>query len=223
MEITWLGHAAFELRGKSQTIYIDPVAMEYGGAQTKRLFEDAEPADIILLTHHHTDHCNPDSFKRMRTASTIVVGPHACKDKVRGLLQEIEPGATLTFGSTTIRAVHAYNTARQREPGVPFHPKGVGVGYVVTMDGHSVYHTGDTEPCAEMAEISGVDVVLAPVDDHYTMSPEEAVRCAATVRAQYFIPMHFFDTEVQRIIAAAKGEPGVTLRMLDVGESLTLG
>jgi L-ascorbate metabolism protein UlaG (beta-lactamase superfamily) len=222
MDITWLGHAAFQLRGESQTVYIDPVAMDYGGAQTRQLFESAEPADIILLTHHHTDHCNPESFKRMRTASTIVVGPHACKDKVRGLLQEIEPGGTLTIGSTTIRAVHAYNIVRQREPGVPFHPKGAGVGYVVTIDGHAIYHAGDTEPIPEMADINGVEVILAPVDDHYTMSPEEAVQCASTVGARYFVPMHFFDTPVARVLAAATAAQGVALRMLDVGESLRL-
>jgi len=222
MEITWLGHAAFRLRGQSQTVYIDPVRMEYCGARTKALFDSAEPADIILLTHHHTDHCNPDSFARMRRPATIVIGPRGCSDKVRGLVQTIGPGETVTVGGVSVRATHAYNVSRQRTPGTPFHPQGMGVGYIVTMDGHTVYHAGDTEPIPELGGIGPVDVALLPVDDHYTMAPEEALQCARMVQAARVIPMHFFDTPVERILAAAGAMPDLNVQVLDVGETLTL-
>lgn len=222
MDITWLGHAAFRLRGQGQTIYIDPVDMEYSGARAKHLFDAPEPADIILLTHHHTDHCNPDSFKRMRTPATIIVGPRGCADKVKGLVQEVKPGTTVTLGVTPVRVVHAYNIVRQREPGIPFHSRGSGVGYIVTLDGHTIYHSGDTEPIPEMAEIDGVDVALLPVDGHYTMTPEEAFQCAATVKAKVVIPMHFFDTPVERVLAAAAAAHSTSVHVLEVGESLTL-
>ncbi len=222
MEIMWLGHAAVRLQGSSQTIYIDPVAMEYTGARAKHLFDAPEPADIILVTHEHTDHCNPDSFKRMRTAATIVVGPAGCKDKVRGLLQQIAPGQTLTFGSTTVRAVPAYNVKREREPGVPFHPRGLGVGYIVTVDGVTVYHAGDTEPVPELADAGPVDVALVPVDGQYTMSPEEAMQCATAVKARQVIPMHYFDTPVSSVLAAATATQSSGVHVLEVGETMTL-
>ncbi len=222
MDITWLGHAAFRLKGQGQTIYIDPVDMEYSGARAKHLFDNPEPADIILLTHHHTDHCNPDSFKRMRTPATIVVGPKGCTDKVRGLIQEIEPGMTLTLSGTTIRAVDAYNINRHREPGVPFHPKGIGVGYVVTLDGRTVYHSGDTEPIPEMNEIHGVDVALLPVDGHFTMTPEEALICASMVKAKVVIPMHFFEMPMIRLMSATSVPSGIQLHVLEVGETYSV-
>ncbi len=193
--------------------------MEYSGAKAKHLFDSTEPADIILLTHHHTDHCNPDSFKRMRTPATIIVGPKGCRDKVRGLVQEVEPGKTLTFGGTTVQTVYAYNITRHREPGVPFHPRGSGLGYIVTLDGHTVYHSGDTEPIPEMNDIAGVDVALLPVDGHFTMTPEEAMQCASMVKAKVVIPMHFFDTPVVRLLSATDVPPGVELHVMDVGET----
>lgn len=223
MDITWLGHAAFRLTGQSQTVYIDPVEMEYCGARAKRLFADPLPANIILLTHHHTDHCNPESFARMRTPSTVIVGPRGCCDKVRGLVQEISPGGTSTLGGATIQAVYAYNIRRQRSPGTPFHPRGMGVGYVVTLDDHTVYHSGDTEPVPEMQGLGPVDVALLPVDGHYTMSPEEALQVAATVGARTVIPMHYFDTPVGDVLSAATASQRSGVHVLEVGETFTLG
>jgi L-ascorbate metabolism protein UlaG (beta-lactamase superfamily) len=222
MDIMWLGHAAVRIKGQTQTVYIDPVEMEYSGAGVKHLFEAPEPADIILLTHHHTDHCNPDSFKRMRTPATVVVGPTGCSEKVRGLVQDIAAGDTLTIGGVTVHAVSAYNVSRQRSPGTPFHPQGTGVGYVVTIDNRTVYHSGDTEPVPEMEGIGPVDVALLPVDAQYTMSPEEAMVSAQRVRARMVIPMHFFDTPVERVLAAAAAAQFANVQVLEVGEEVTL-
>jgi len=222
MDITWLGHAAFRLTGKSQTIYIDPVEMEYCGARAKRLFVDPASADIILLTHHHTDHCNPESFTHMRTHATVIIGPAACSDKVKGLMQQIRPGDTVNVGGATIQAVHAYNIKRQRSPGTPFHPRDTGVGYVVTLDGITVYHAGDTEPVPEMDQVGPVDVALLPVDDHYTMSAAEAFESAKRVKARMVIPMHYFDTAIGDVLSAATAAQYSSVNVLQVGETLTL-
>ena len=54
--------------------------------------------------------------------------------------------------------VPAYNIKHERSPGVPYHPKGRGNGYVVTMTGMRVYLAGDTENVPEMKNLSGVEV-----------------------------------------------------------------
>jgi L-ascorbate metabolism protein UlaG (beta-lactamase superfamily) len=158
----------------------------------------------------------------MRTPATVIIGPRGCSDKVRGLVQEVNPGDTVTIGGVTVRAVYAYNVTRQRSPGTPFHPRGTGVGYIVTIDNHTVYHSGDTEPIPEMDGLGPVDVALLPVDDHYTMSPEEALQCATMVKAVTVIPMHYFDTPVERVLAAAAAAQSTNVRVLEVGESLAL-
>ncbi len=218
MEITWLGHAAFRLKGGGKTLYIDPVEMAYCGVRTKHVFEGLEPADIILLTHDHTDHCNPGSLQPLRTPSTITVGPESCREKLGTLVHVLNPGDSTSVGTVAIRAVYAYNIKRERAPGSPFHPRGSGVGYLLTIDGRTVYHAGDTEPVPEMDGLGPVDVALLPVDGHYTMSPEEAMQCAATVKATTVVPMHFFETPLERVLAAATAYPGINVQALDIGE-----
>ncbi len=218
MEITWLGHAAFRLKGSGRTIYIDPVPMEYCGASVKHLFDTLEPADIILLTHEHMDHCSPQAISSLRTPATIIVGPEACREKLKLDVQAVAAGTTMNLGPIGIHAVHAYNLLRQRAPGTPFHPKGHGVGYVVSAGHLTVYHAGDTEPIPEMQEYGPLDVALLPVDGHYTMSPEEALQCAMMVKATTAIPMHFFENAVEFVLAAAKAAAGVRLQVLEVGE-----
>lgn len=222
MNIKWLGHAAVKIAGGGSVIYIDPSEMPYLGQKAKSLMSRQEPADIVLVSHEHADHCSPDVIDRLRKPSTIVVGPPGCRPKLGTGLHEVSPGDTLTFGNVDIRVVEAYNVARHRSPGTPFHPRDTGVGYVVTIDGHSVYHAGDTEPIAEMETFGPVDVALLPVDDHYTMSPTEAIHSATLVKARAFIPMHYFEMHAETVLRAAKDAPGVHVVMLGLGESFEL-
>lgn len=221
MDITWLGHAGFRLKGNGRTVYIDPAPMEYCGTRVRNVFASLEPADVILLTHEHMDHCNPQAIGPLCTPSTLIIGPETCREKLKGAVQVISPGEATHIGPTGIQAVYAYNVARERAPGSPFHPKGTGVGYVLTLEEHSVYHTGDTELIPEMQEIGPVDIALVPVDGHYTMPPDEAMQCAATVRAGTAVPMHYFETPVERVLAAAKAQDGINVQVLEVGEQWT--
>jgi L-ascorbate metabolism protein UlaG (beta-lactamase superfamily) len=91
MRIQWLGHAAFKLSGAGQTIYIDPSRMEPLGPDVKQLFDHPEPADVILFTHDHPDHCNPDSFGKMLKADTMLVGPPDCRSKLGAGMHMVEP------------------------------------------------------------------------------------------------------------------------------------
>jgi len=222
MRIQWLGHAAFKLSGAGQTIYIDPSRMEPLGPEVKQLFDHPEPADVVLFTHDHADHCDPAPLAKMLKADTTLVGPLSCRSKLGLEMHTVEPGTRLTIGAATIRAVHAYNITRHRTPGNPFHPRGAGVGYLVTLEGHTVYHAGDTEPIPEMEDLGEVDVALLPVDGHYTMPPEEAMQAAATIRCGVVIPMHFFTTPGEDVVAAARECPNVRLRLLEPGDTYEL-
>ena len=156
----------------------------------------------------------------MLKPGAVLVGPSACSEKAGKDMRVVQAGDSLTVGPVTISAVTAYNIKRQRSPGVPFHPRGSGVGYVVTLGGRSVYHAGDTEPVPEMKDIGRVDVMLLPVDGQYTMSPDEAVQAAATIGGAALVPMHYFDTTVADVTTAAKAQPGVKLHFLKIGETL---
>jgi L-ascorbate metabolism protein UlaG (beta-lactamase superfamily) len=222
MKIQWLGHAGVKITGAGSVVYIDPSEMPYLGRKAREVMSRQEAGDVILVSHEHADHCSPEVIARLRKPSTAIVGPSSCRAKVGAGLHEVKPGDTLSFGNVSIRVVEAYNVARHRSPGTPFHPKGTGVGYIVTIDGKTVYHAGDTEPIQEMESIGPVDVALLPVDDHYTMSPAEALRGAALVRAGTMIPMHFFETGAESVLRAAKDAPDVHVAMLGLGEAFEL-
>jgi L-ascorbate metabolism protein UlaG (beta-lactamase superfamily) len=96
------------------------------------------------------------------------------------------------------------------------------VGYVVSLDGHTVYHAGDTEQVPEMKDVGRVEVMLIPVDGRFTMSAAEAAAAAASIGGALFVPMHYFDTTVADIKAAAKAQPGLKLRLVGIGETLEI-
>ncbi len=220
MRIQWLGHAAVKLSAEGHVVYIDPVQMDYIGGKASKFFSRPEPADVILFTHQHDDHCNPTWYKAMLKPGTALVGPADCREKAGKDMRVVQAGDSLNVGPVTIRAVAAYNIKRQRAPGVPFHARGSGVGYVVTLGGRSAYHAGDSEPVPEMKDVGRVDVMLIPIDGQFTMSPAEAVQVASTIGGATLVPIHYFTSTVADITTAAKAQPGLKLHLLQVGETL---
>ena len=222
MEVQWLGHAGIKVSSGGSTLYIDPSEMDYVGPEGRRLIAGLEPGDAILFTHGHDDHCATGTFKKLMKQSTVLAGPVGCSDKAGSALKVVAPGEEISVGPFAIKAVHAYNIKRERSPGTPFHPRGTGVGYIITADGKSVYHVGDTEPIPEMRDVGPVDVALIPVDGHFTMSADEAAQVALVVRAGVFIPMHYFNTTVEEAVAAAGHLEGVNMRTVALGRSYTV-
>ena len=128
--IKCLAHASFQIKTKDQVIYIDP-STKHTGLKAK----DLEPADLILVTHEHADHFDPDLLKKIRKFGSPIIGTPEIKKKMKGgIVWDLEAGQFMAIsGGIKVRAVPAYNIKRFRAPGQPFHPKGLGVGYILTM------------------------------------------------------------------------------------------
>jgi len=171
--IKWLGHAGFKIKGE-KVIYIDPF----------QIGED-EKADIILITHEHYDHCSPEDIAKIQKESTVFVTIDSCTSKLGGHIKTVKPGDELSIESVHIKAVPSYNIGKK------FHEKSTNkVGFIVTIDGESVYHAGDTDFIPEMKDIHA-DIALLPVSGTYVMTAEEAVRAAEAIKPEYVIPMHY--------------------------------
>jgi L-ascorbate metabolism protein UlaG (beta-lactamase superfamily) len=124
---------------------------------------------------------------KIRKPTTVIVGPADCRGSFGNAFKEISPGGSLTVGDIVVEAVPAYNTDKD------FHPKrSKWIGYIVTVDGVRVYHTGDTDEIPEMGQIK-TDVVLLPVGGTYTMTVPQAVKAAAKINAKVAVPMHCGD------------------------------
>ncbi|MCS6770035.1 MAG: MBL fold metallo-hydrolase [Candidatus Caldarchaeum sp.] len=183
VEITWLGHDAYLIK-KDKTIYIDPYKISSG-----------PPADIVLITHDHFDHLSLDDLKKITTDKTTIVAAKNCEHELKklgkGNVKYVSPGDSLQVEGVQVKAVHAYNVNKFREPGKVFHPREYGgVGYVVTVGGVSIYHAGDTDFIPEMKDVKA-DVALLPVSGTYVMTASEAVEAANVLKPAVAIPMHY--------------------------------
>ncbi|MCD6463905.1 MBL fold metallo-hydrolase [Candidatus Woesearchaeota archaeon] len=176
--VEWLGHASFFIKGEP-SIMLDPFKIS---RQVK--------ADIVLITHEHFDHCSVEDLEKVVTTETIIVCPPDCQSKLARVnvkeVLPISPGKTVSVKGVTIRAVPAYNTNK------PFHPKeNEWVGYVLTIDGVTIYHAGDTDLIPEMKELQNIDIAMLPVSGTYVMNAQEAAEAVKIIKPKIAIPMHY--------------------------------
>lgn len=173
-DLHWLGHDTFRLDRPKGPIYFDPYEMTGG-----------EPASIILISHDHFDHCVAEEVQKIMGPDTVVITESDCAAKLPGQVRTMKPGDELTVGEVVIKAVPAYNTNKD------FHPKDKNwLGFVVTVDGVSIYHAGDTDFIPEMEGLEP-DIALLPVSGTYVMTAAEAVEAAKAIRPKLAIPMHY--------------------------------
>lgn len=188
--IKWLSNQSwFKLTINNIIIHIDPVYYKTYEGVDKEL---TEKADIILITHSHYDHCEPETICKLIKPETIMAGPEACKEKIKSGLRVIKAGDTFDAGNISIRAVYAYNIGKH------YHPKGFGVGYVITADAKNIYHAGDTDNIPEMKELKNIDMALLPIGGTYTMDLMEAVEAAGIIKPKIVIPMHKLEANLEK-------------------------
>ncbi len=182
VKVHWLGHDSFVLQG-SRTVILDPF-------KAKGMYK----ADILLISHEHSDHLSPEDIRRFTDQGTTIVASKMCEGPLAPFSQEkkfVEPGVGIDVKGVHIEAIPAYNLNKYKAPGVFFHPKADGkVGYVVTLDGVRFYHAGDSDATPEMKAVD-VDVAFLPVSGTYVMTAEEAAEAARAMKVKVAVPMHF--------------------------------
>jgi L-ascorbate metabolism protein UlaG (beta-lactamase superfamily) len=199
LKIHWLGQSGFKIvcpagkdanagkggkTGKAgKVVYIDPYQIV-----------PREPADVIVITHDHFDHCSQDDVRRLIKSNTVIVTTKRCIAKLGRLdaqFIEIAPGLAFGVDDVKIEAVAAYNTNKFRAPGTVYHPKQDGnIGVILTIGGVRVYHAGDTDFTLEMKSVRA-DVAMVPVGGTYVMTADEAAEAVNTIKPEVVIPMHY--------------------------------
>jgi L-ascorbate metabolism protein UlaG (beta-lactamase superfamily) len=205
--VKWLGHASFEIKADDKTIYIDPYEGEY-----------KDKADLILVTHSHEDHCDTSKIKKIRKENTLVLAPADCASKIGGKVKSLKPGEKASLADITVEAVAAYNYKRFRSPGNPYHPKGFGVGYLIKIGDKTVYHAGDTDLIPEMRNLRNVYLALLPSGGTYTMDNPEAAEAALTIKPQFVIPIHRWNTNPGELKNSVEAKSKIKVILLKPGE-----
>lgn len=204
VEITLLKHGSLAISYRGLSIQVDPVIKL--GKETDYA-TDFPKADAILVTHEHYDHLDKAAIDALRKDETVMVTNANCK-KILGWGQALSNGKAMVFlQDVMLEAVPAYNTT---EGHTRFHPKGRDNGFVLTLDGLRIYIAGDTEDIPEMAELKDIDVAFLPVNQPYTMTPEQCIAAAKVINPKVLIPYHYGQTDVSGISAAL---PGMDVRI----------
>ena len=200
-----LVHASIRMEYDGQEIEIDPVTK----LGNKTIDYAAMPkANYIFVTHEHGDHFDKEALKQLSDEKTKLIMNKRCAE-MYGAGEIMENGQTATFDGIQVEAVPAYNTTEGR---TQFHPKGRDNGYILTIDGLRVYFAGDTEDIPEMASIKDIDIAFLPCNQPYTMTTEQLVKAAKTIKPKVLFPYHYGQTDVSGVPSQLKGD-GIDVRI----------
>lgn len=188
LEIIRFCHDSFLIKNGKKNIYFDPF----------KLHGDVPKADYIFISHEHFDHFSPDDIHKIIKDSTVLFMNEMTHQEIDSLYDNkiivMTPVDSLDFDDLHIEGIPAYNLNKFREPGKVYHPKeDKKLGFIVTFKGVKIYHTGDTDYIPEMDNLAekNIDLLLIPVSGTYVMTPAEAIKAAASIKAKISIPMHY--------------------------------
>ena len=240
IRITFIKHASLLIEigttenSADKTLYViavDPVS-EYAD------YSSFTRADMVLVTHEHYDHCDFKAIQACSQALTTFVCNSVvaeniskqCSKNDNLSIKNLQNGesASLQFdkpssepsknniSKLTITALPAYNTSPDRQK---FHPhNGRDNGYLLELDDFKIYIAGDTEDIPEMATLKNknIDIAFLPVNQPYTMTPEQALNAAKAIHPRVLYPYHYGDTAFNNDFFKTLEQKGIEVRMRDM-------
>lgn len=214
-------NAWIKLRINQKVIHIDPgfigAYKTYG--QPKEVFE--EPADLVLISHEHTDHLQPSILKKIIKPDTLVVAPMVCDSVLAEEFLPCKPGDIISFFPFSIQIVPAYNTVHGHST-QKNHAKDVGVGFILKTPQYTFYHAGDTDLIPEMEDFPEIHIAFLPIGGTYTMDIDEAVKTAFVLQSDTIIPMHFLDADPKEFKKKVEEQSPTKVILLQPGEGTDL-
>ncbi|MBU1568542.1 MAG: metal-dependent hydrolase [Proteobacteria bacterium] len=190
MKLRYFSHSSFQITTDAgQSILIDPFLDDN---PTATFSSSDVAADFIILTHAHGDHVG-DAFKIAARTNALFICVNELANYCigKGFLahnMHIGGGHDFDFGRVKFTiAHHGSMTPDNTYAGEP-------AGVVLTIDGKSLYHTGDTGLFYDMkliGEMTRLDYMLLPIGDNFTMGIGDAVKAVELADPGIAIPMHY--------------------------------
>lgn len=181
MYLSYYGHSCILIEG-SKRVLIDPFIPS----------GDTPPdSDIVCVTHGHADHLG-DTVSLKRT--TVAPNELAKYLATRGVPAEaLNIGGSIALDGVLISMTQAIHSSWIEDAGDGYYG-GPAAGYIINMDGVTIYHAGDTALFSDMKLIRDLyhpDVAMLPIGDRFTMGPDEAMIAASYIGAPLVIPIHY--------------------------------
>jgi L-ascorbate metabolism protein UlaG (beta-lactamase superfamily) len=226
LTINFHGHACFELQAGGVSVLIDPF-LAPNNPVAKVSAEDLSPAHVVI-THGHVDHIAdalPIATREGVTSYAIVEIANWLNERGANTV-DLNLGGHADFEGGSIGLVQAFHTNTLPDGTVI----GQAAGAIVKMGGHTVYHVGDSALFGDMAlisELEGVDTLIVPIGDHYTMGIDAAVRATGLVKPRHVIPCHYntfppIQVDASRFAAGVAALGGVEAHVMEPGETVTI-
>jgi L-ascorbate metabolism protein UlaG (beta-lactamase superfamily) len=206
-QLQWFGHASFRISDGNTVIYIDPW----------KLKSASHDAAIVLVSHSHYDHYNPDDIAKVSGMTTKLIAASDVVQK-QGKGEVLKPGETIDANGIKITGVPAYNPAKQ------FHPKANNwLGFIIEIAGKRIYYAGDTDLTPEMKALKNIDLAMLPVGGTYTMNADEAADATKQFKPKQAVPYHWGDIVGDRSDADSFAKQAACpVKVLKPGESVTI-
>ena len=193
--ITWLGHATFELRfDTGEVLVLDPWIE--GNPKHPKDYK-IQRVDAIALSHAHFDHINDAlPLAKKFEPKVIAIFETAAWLEKKGAKNTvgINKGGTVDLGFVKLTMTNALHSCSIKD-GNDLIYGGEAAGYILTLnDGRVAYFAGDTALFGDMAligEFHKPELAFLPIGDHYTMGPEQAGHAAKMLKVKQVIPMHY--------------------------------
>lgn len=231
VSLKWFPPSWFQIKTDDKIIYIDPAYLKtYFKNYPKKIEfstwpdpidglpeKDLEKADVILITHHHKDHCKAVTVNRLKDRITTILAPEICMKELGEDINIVKPGEEFNFEDINIKVVDAYNTEYGNSTR-KLHQKGNGVGYLITIVDKTIYHAGDTDYIPEMEEFGDIEVALIPIGGTFTMDMEEAVDAVVALKPRVVIPMHMKDANPKEFKDKVEEKSEIKVNPLHIGE-----
>jgi L-ascorbate metabolism protein UlaG (beta-lactamase superfamily) len=179
-----LFHASFVVQWNGKVIYCDP-ATDPAYLST---YQGLPKADLVLVTHSHSDHLSTTQIDAVRGTNAVIVAPQAVYGSLtaaqKAIASVLPSGTSTNLVGLTIDAIPAYNS---------YHPLGTGNGYVLTLGGKRIYVSGDTGNVAEMRALRDIEVAFVCINQPFTMTVSEATNAVRAFRPKVVYPYHYRD------------------------------
>jgi len=190
MKLKYFSHSAFQITtDNGKVILIDPFLT---GNPTAPVTAESVDADFIILTHAHGDHIG-DAFEIAKRCNSLIIAVNELADYTNGKglnAHNMHIGGSYDFDFGKVKFTIAHHGSMTPDGQYAGEPAGV----LVTADGKTIYHAGDTGLFYDMkliGEMNHIDYMLTPIGDNFTMGITDAVKAVELANPDVAIPMHY--------------------------------